>query len=178
MPLDPRAIAASLRESLKSASGGRLYGIVDAARCVDLAFEAKFQYGKEIRSLFLPEVQTPLWDVAPYLVPIDPDSGYVDNWARRFGMSAGILLVTAADEEALCEHLRKVFIVEDEGGQEYFFRYYDPRVLRTFLPTCSAAQLEEFFGPVEEFTVEGESGTELLRFRATGGTSIKDCSVT
>ena len=161
-------IVAALREALALVPGQRVFGVVDAAQCVDLAYEAKLQYGKEIRSLFLPEVQTKLWDVAPYLVPIDVDSGYLENWARRWGTNAGVLLVTAADEDALYEHLRKVFVVEDEEGQEYFFRYYDPRVLRTFLPTCSGGQLAEFFGSVDELIVEAGELDSSIRFRREG----------
>jgi hypothetical protein len=174
MPFDHSTVAAALKENLKLADGQRLYGVVDAASCVDLAFEAKFQYGKEIRSLFLPEVQTPLWDVAPYLVPIDPSSGYLDNWARRWGTNAGVLLVAGADEQTLYEHLRKIFVVEDEEKQEYFFRFYDPRVLPTFLPTCSAAQLEEFFGPIVEIVVEEVPGSALLRLRRSGDKLASD----
>jgi hypothetical protein len=169
MSVDVPAIIAVLREALAAAPGQRVFGVVDAAQCVDLSYEAKLQYGKEIRSLFLPEVQTELWDVAPYLVPIDVDSGYLENWARRWGANAGVLLVTAADEDALYEHMRKVFVVEDEEGQEYFFRYYDPRVLRTFLPTCSKEQLEEFFGPVVEIIVESGTGDGPLKLRLDGG---------
>jgi hypothetical protein len=162
------AVATALRECFRAVSGIRVYGIVDAARSVDLAYEAKLHFGKEIRNLFLPEVEKQLWDVAPYLVPIDPASGYLDNWARRWGESAGILLTTKTDEATLYAHLRKMFVVEDEEKQEYFFRYYDPRVLRAFLPTCSATQLEEFFGPIAEFTVEDDAGETLVQFRRTG----------
>ena len=169
MPLTHSPIATALLESLKTMPGRRIYGVVDAANCVDLAYEAKIQFGREIRSLFLPEVQQRLWDVAPYLVPIDPDSGYMENWVRRWGTSAGILLTSGADEATLFAHLRKMFVVEDENKQEYFFRYYDPRVLPTFLPTCSAAQLDEFFGPVDRFVAEASEGDALVRLRRDGG---------
>jgi hypothetical protein len=162
-------VATALRECFRTTSGRCVYGVVDAARNVDLAYEAKLHFGKEIRSLFLPEVEKQLWDVAPYLVPIDPDSGYLKNWATCWGDSAGILLTTKADEATLYAHLRKIFVVEDEEKQEYFFRYYDPRVLRAFLPTCSPAQLEEFFSPIEEFTVEDDAGGTFVRFRREGG---------
>lgn len=169
MPPATSPVVAALRESLRATPDKHVYGVVDAASCVDLAYEAKILFGKEIRSLFLPEVQTQAWDVAPYLVPIDPASGYLDNWARRWGTNAGVLLITGADEQTLYNHLRKIFVVEDEEKQEYFFRFYDPRVLPAFLSTCSALQLEEFFGPIEEFGVEGIQGEALLRFRRESG---------
>jgi hypothetical protein len=58
----------------------------------------------------------------------------------------------------LYKHLRKFLIVQSEEGKEMYFRYYDPRVLRVFLPTCEPAQLKEFFGPIEAFLAENEQG--------------------
>jgi hypothetical protein len=168
MTLDSPAVVATIREIVSKSAGERLYGVVDAARCVDLAFEAKIQFGKEIRSLFLPELQTQLWDVSPYLVPIDPASDYLHSWAGHWGKSAGVLLTTNASEDALFAHLRRIFVVEDETKQEYFFRFYDPRVLRVFLPTCSTEQLDEFFGPIAEITAEGSAGGSVLRFERNG----------
>jgi hypothetical protein len=161
------AVVAAIR-SLAPASG-RLFGVIDGARCIDLAYEAKLRFGKEIRKLFLPEVQTQLWHVAPYLVPIDPASEYVDSWAKRWGTAAGVLLTSMGEEEALAAHLRKIFVVEDEEKQEYFFRFYDPRVLRTFLPTCSAEQLEEFFGPIANVILESDRGDVLIQSRGERG---------
>ena len=73
----------------------------------------------------------------------------------------------------LCDHLRKIFIVEDDEGQEYFFRYYDPRVLRTFLPTCSKCQLDEFFGPIEVAICESSDGRSILRSARQGLESVE-----
>jgi hypothetical protein len=52
-----------------------------------------------------------------------------------------------------------------ESGERVYFRYYDPRVLRRFLPTCSPRQEEEIFGDIGTFLVEGERGDvrRLLR---------------
>jgi hypothetical protein len=47
------------------------------------------------------------------------------------------------------------------------FRYYDPRVLRAFLPTCTLEEANTFFGPVDAFVAEGHAGESLLRFRVT-----------
>jgi len=41
--------------------------------------------------------------------------------------------------------------------ESLFFRFYDPRVMRGYLPTCSPKQLAEFFGPVDFYIAEGEA---------------------
>jgi hypothetical protein len=55
--------------------------------------------------------------------------------------------------------------VQTPDGPKRFFRYYDPRVLRNFLPTCDAAQLREMFGPVDRFDLEAPDSSSLLRYR-------------
>ncbi len=63
-------------------------------------------------------------------------------------------------------HLRRFLLVEDdETGERFFFRFYDPRTLRVFLPTCTPRQREDFFGEVACWFAEGERG-EVERFRA------------
>jgi len=55
-------------------------------------------------------------------------------------------------------------MVKTEAGQEMYFRFYDPRVLRAFLPVCTPQEAKEFFGPVRSFLVEARHGATLLRF--------------
>jgi hypothetical protein len=154
MPDSAAELGDYLRAQIRLVSGESLYGIVDAARDMELAFEAKCLYKQEIQTLFEGKVASALADVAPYLIMIHPNGGYLKNWARHWGNSAGILFTTSADAHDLYAHLRHIFIVEDEQNQPYFFRFYDPRVLRTFLPTCTLQQLDEFFGPVRTWICE------------------------
>jgi hypothetical protein len=46
-------------------------------------------------------------------------------------------------------------MVEIEGSRKsVYFRYYDPRILHAFLPTCAPPQVRDFFGPIKAFIVE------------------------
>ena len=45
------------------------------------------------------------------------------------------------------------------------FRYYDPRVLRVFLPAFSAADAADFFGPVAAFAAESDDPSAFHLFR-------------
>lgn len=49
-------------------------------------------------------------------------------------------------------------MVEDENGQPLYFRFYDPRVLGAFLPTCTDQQRGAVFGDIEAFVIEGPRG--------------------
>ena len=65
---------------------------------------------------------------------------------------------------ALRDHFREFHTVELPDQRTVLFRYYDPRVLRSFLPACNAAELASFFGPVQSFIVEGETPETGLKF--------------
>ena len=150
--------------------GERLYGVVDGARSIKLATDAYLKYGQAFRSLFEGPSANDLGGVAPYLVEVDPSGRYLGLWAQRWGTHSGILLVTSAQPDALREHLRGLFVAEDEQGQEFFFRFYDPRVLRVYLPTCTPQEAREFFGPVRRILVEDAQpdGVLLCTASATG----------
>ena len=62
-------------------------------------------------------------------------------------------------------HFRRFLLVEAPDGDSWYFRFYDPRVLERFLPTCDAAQLTDFFGPVSAYgwTDPGSYGVTLAR---------------
>ena len=60
------------------------------------------------------------------------------------------------------------FVVNDDKGQEYFFRYYDPRVLRAFLSVCRAEEINAFFGPVVCYLVEAEEPEMVLKYTNDG----------
>ncbi|MCK7510897.1 MAG: DUF4123 domain-containing protein [Desulfobacterales bacterium] len=66
-------------------------------------------------------------------------------------------------------HFRRFLMVHDSDGKPLYFRYYDPRVLRVYLPTCTSQELKTVFGPVESFLVEDEDGRSAIRFRRASG---------
>ncbi len=80
-----------------------------------------------------------------------------------WGNSWGIFL-SIKDASNLRHHLRKFLRVEEEDGKKLIFRYYDPRVFRAFLPTCSHEQLKIIFGKIECYWTENESGEEIIEY--------------
>ncbi len=78
-------VAEALRAQIDLQPGQRLYGIVDAAQDKQLAFEARDRFKLPIRMLFQGEAAQYMDDVAPYLIPIDPESEYLDCWAKALG---------------------------------------------------------------------------------------------
>jgi hypothetical protein len=114
----------------------------------------KKHYGKN-RSLFAGTKDAVLADSGPWLFEVDDRLG--ENLDSEIGASNRypVLLDSAEDIDAVCTHLQR-FIYQTIDGREYFFRFWDGRVLGKFLPTCDKKQVEDLFGNIQCFLVGGE----------------------
>ena len=70
--------------------------------------------------------------------------------------------MTSAERDAVFVHLRELFIMEDEEGQEYFFRFYDPRVVRNCFPVWEPDEIDLLFGPIRQFICEGSDPNTVI----------------
>jgi hypothetical protein len=156
---------ASLREIQELADVGHLYAFVDA--CDVPAVPAKIQEAGAQRgvSLYRGTADEEYWAVAPYVVCVDRDMlRWI--WQTLWQEPWGIFVVADVGLEALRRHFRTFLQVLGPDGDEMYFRYYDPRVLRTFLPTCSSSELREFFGPVQAYAITDTPPTGVWLYRA------------
>lgn len=157
--LEPKAIASTIRLARAVDATERLYTVVDACLAPELIELARTEFKQPVRMLFkgkaaaLEEVES----FAPFFIAIDLETDFLEYWAAYWYENAGILFTSTAEPRVIFRHLRKIFIVQDESGQEYFFRFYDPRVLRTYLPTCTNEEKVNFYGPITSFMFEGLS---------------------
>ncbi len=145
-----------------------LYAILDAARDIRI-LALLMQSKEEHRSLYEGVEGDTLAQVAPYLVRVDKDSmllaslvfeGWSNNW--------GVFLSCAGEFQQVRHHLRHFLEVQLPDGKQVYFRFYDPRVLRVFLPTCTADETKQFFGPIKHYLMEDEQPDKLLQFVNTG----------
>ncbi|MGE0718901.1 MAG: DUF4123 domain-containing protein, partial [Alphaproteobacteria bacterium] len=115
-----------------------------------------------------------LADVAPYLATVAPDAPFLE-WFVRWGWADawGLFVLAPLDLDQLRRHFRRFTVVATEDGRPLFFRFYDPRVLRSVLPTCDKDQLARFFGPIDCFACEAPSGDALQVFELADG-SLRD----
>ncbi len=153
-------------------TGECLVGVLDAARNFDIPNRLKSS-NTENYCLYEGERAEKLWYVAPYVVRCEQKADFV-QWLLNegWGNSWGIFLVAKGLEE-IRDHLRKFLLVKVDGedDKDFYFRFYDPRVLRTYLPTCTEQERKDFFGKTRCFLVEGPGGESLLKY------SINDPSV-
>jgi hypothetical protein len=110
------------------------------------------------------DIDDELAQVAPYLAQFPADSPFAAQFITEgLGNHWGILATSAAQWCNLRIHFHKLLTVWEFNGQPRHFRYYDPRVLRVYVPTCTAAELSDFFGPVTAFYAEGDTPITLQR---------------
>jgi hypothetical protein len=156
-------------QHLFSEEGVNVYSVLDGASIPDLLDKL---YGMRPNFVCLQrgELEPDMAEVAPYLVRLDPDSEFAD-WVigRGWGRHWGIFALSRADIRWMRRHLQSFLIVYDTEGTPLHFRYYDPRVMRTYLPTCNGEELASLFGPVTLYILEDEDPGSVLRFSVTSG---------
>jgi hypothetical protein len=159
-----RSVAATQIAAILRAEGQPLYGVFDAAR--DEAVLRLLREGKgEHRSLYNGRRGENLAAVAPYLVALPPEGELLDQLiAEGWGKSWGVFLTSALPFDDVRRHLRRFLVVEAEDGATFYFRFYDPRVLRPYLSSCTADEIDHLFGPITALWLEGRSPAELVRF--------------
>lgn len=164
----------ALKEQL-FAGDGSVFAVLDGASVPGLLDKLYGPVRPEFECLYRGELKPDMAEVAPYLIRLEPGSEFTawvltEGWGQHWGVFA----VTPVDLRAIRMHLRRFLKVHDAEGKPLYFRYYDPRVLRAYLPTCNAAELAEFFGPVARFVMEGEQPEQLLQFRTEAGALVEN----
>lgn len=133
------------------------YCLLDAARMEEALYQAQELAGEQhYLCLYKGMSEERLSNVAPYL--FESQSPAFVDWlfAEGWGHCWGVYALSKQTPAVVFQHFRRFLLIKTATGQQLYFRFYDPRVLRQFLPTCAASQLIDFFGPVRYFLVEDE----------------------
>ena len=171
-PATIERVISHLFQGVEGSSPLETYAILDAARD-DLIYPKLAPFGPEDLCLYRGDKAIELAAVAPYLVNLQRDDSFT-QWllVNGWGKSWGIFLQSSASFEELHRHFRKFLMAHDEEGTPLYFRYYDPRVLRVYLPTCNPSELRILFGPVDHYWVEGREETRLIQFSVKAGSPV------
>ena len=141
--------------------GAQVYYLLDGARDQNISRLVR-SGGLEYTCLFAEGLHPRLQAAAPYLVHLSAGSTTTNRllqagWARAWG-----IFVIAAPEITLAQlrlHFKKLLRVETEKREMLSFRFYDPRVLNIFIPTCTLEELQAFIGPLSKIIAEAPDGT-------------------
>jgi hypothetical protein len=166
--------------SLRQKAGHPLRALVDAARTPEVLTALAAGPGA-YESLYRGTSREKYLACSPILAECTEGSALLRRLeADAWGASWGVLVASSTSFEALAAHFRGLVVVRKElapeksgttasatptSYQRLLFRFYDPRVLRAYLPTCTDRELTRVFGPVVSFFVEDEQGGAILEYR-------------
>lgn len=146
-----------------------LFAVVDGAAWPGL-LPAIDEHGVEHACLFSGALGPSLQGAAPYAVALDPASKFpAELLPELLARNAGIMVryTIGIGLAPVRRHLREFLRVLDPDGNPVFFRYYDPRVMRVFLPTCMPEELDVMFGPADAYLIPGEAPSTVVEFTRT-----------
>lgn len=142
------------------AAASRLYAILDACDAPAVPLKCAEVGPERAACLYRGSAEASYWAIAPYLVAVDEE---LLEWiaAELWTEPWGIFVVSDADLEGVRRHFRRFLLVQAPDGEQWYFRFYDPRVLAVFLPTADAGQLHELFQEVSAFGVPSDEMPEV-----------------
>ncbi len=158
--------------SRASVTAASWYAVLDAAQDATIHTRAA-DSGLRTQSLYKGELGGMLDHVAPHLTTFELNGDFAEDWFSAWGGHQGILIQTHAAFDDLYRHFREFLVVKDESGAKFRFRFYDPRILRGFLPVCNGDELKRFFGPVAAYFAESRSGGAISFLNTPRGLASK-----
>ena len=131
----------------------RLFAILDS--CDDATIQEKVRYldPEKCACLYSGKAAIEHRQIAPFLVKVDKD---MLEWINIFLPEKpwGVFCVSDSDLNTVRKHFKKFLKVQMPDREEFYFRFYDPRVLPIFLETSSETEKAMFFGPVSHFAIQ------------------------
>ncbi|MCU0725608.1 MAG: DUF4123 domain-containing protein [Planctomycetes bacterium] len=148
------AVVQGVYRALFTPTGEKVYAVIDGASAENL-LDHLYADRPEWFCLFEGNLDPDVAEVAPYVVELLPGKPFTE-WVIRegWGNHWGVFAVSTQSLRPMRNHLRSLVKVQDSQGKVVIFRYYDPRILRVYLPTCNGEETDEFFGPVRFFAAE------------------------
>ncbi len=165
------AICEHLWALLPNGATPNVYAVLDGAR--NKRIEPLLNNSTlEHACLYAGKLSYVLQRAAPHIVKLEKNHPLTHKLLRMgWGDSWGIFAICQPDITmvAMRNNCRRICKVESPEGKTFIFRYYDPRVLRTFLPTSDADGLTKILGPASVLVCENEQPNQLNHYTNNSG---------
>ena len=147
-----------------------MYGVLDCSRAPELYEHARRLWPESSDCLFEGRLHEEVRSVSPFVVELSPSDPLSRLWrAQGWGQAWGILISSRADLAAVRRRLRHFTQVRlPDGGGPVLFRFWDPRVFRTYLPTVGTTELRGWFQDIDRYIVETPDGAGSIRYSLRG----------
>ena len=151
---EPTEAEISYYDGFKAIPPTKTYAIVDAGK-FQWGFDEIKNCGMPFRCLFKGEAAKQLKDVAPYLIEInqesrftqrlfkyDPEIPDVMTSVHLWHKEPGIYIRSRSDFDTIWKHFRRFTRVQNDKGEWYYFRFWEPKVSLNTLQMLSGNQKE------------------------------------
>lgn len=148
--------------------GYDIYAILDAASIPHLL---KKIYSKlhKFKCLYPGDQSFALSDVAPYIVPLELNSDFTkwlinEGWGNHWGIYVAVEK-GQSNLKTMTEHFRKFMVIQNPENKSVYFRFYDPRVLRDYLPVFDPDQCDTMYGSIIAYYAVEDENSNILHFK-------------
>lgn len=132
-----------------------VYAVADGALLPGLLAKLE-EHEPKNTCLFRGELPFDLAEAAPYLVKLEKDNKFSD-WLLNESVEEPCCIYAQTnvidDFIQLRKHFRSFLRIKSPEGKNLLFRYYDPRVMKTYLPTCTREDNEIIFNGIESYLI-------------------------
>ncbi len=150
------------------ADAGEWFAVVDTAR--DPALVGIVRQCASQQCLIGGEIAPVLAATLPYVVQLRNDEPLAQAWqSKGAGQSWGILLQSSQRIDQLRLHFKKFINAKLPDGTIALFRFYDPRVFRTYIRAALPEERAPWFRGITRFSVESEQPGRYHDFRCESG---------
>ena len=158
-------------------SGKNLYLIIDmihyenTRQGMNAYFQNRTAFFKETISLFKGTIDEDLKEVAPYLCSDNFSHEAITTEDRAFleteeqNIHSLIWLSSDMNINELHTHLQHFLSAKLKNGREALLRFYDPRVVPTFLNMLKAEQAEAFWKEIDQIALWGREEKQRIIYR-------------
>lgn len=151
----------------------RLYGVLDLARAPELYDHVQRLAPHDAECLYREHgrLHPEIVRHCPHLVGLAPHDPLTALWRTRgWGQAWGLLLESSHRLPVVWRRLRHFTqAILPDGSGPVLFRFWDPRVMRVYLPLVEHDQLGEWFKDIHAWLVETEDGAGMIRYTLKAG---------
>lgn len=148
-----------------------LYAVLDLA--ADTALNAHVQRLEPDAAacLFEGKLHPQVKAASPHVVELAPSDPLSARWRTEgWGKAWGLLISSSAGLMTVRRRLRHFTQARlPDGSGPVLFRFWDPRVFRTYMPLVEPGEVAGWFTDIDRYIVETEDGAGSLRYSLQGG---------
>ena len=148
-----------------------MHAVIDLARAPHLHEHVARLSPGQAACLFEGKLDPEVVAASPHIVELDPNDPLTRLWLTDgWSQAWGILIDSPAPLMAVRRRMRHFTQARlPDGTGPVLFRFWDPRVFRTYFPLVERAELAEWFKEIDRFIVETEDGAGSIAFSLAGG---------